>query len=660
MLTKNGKDCVIGLFQNSVQQATETISEHKYALSDLAKLDEKTNLGLKLLKPRNPNAARGVSYELLLINKTDLVIRREWISKSQLLVFIPEKLIYKIFDEQSGACIYDIDKSDLNDLHDVIVRCTSSLDSTYYSPMPDAIRQAIKENGCVFDKDNRLVYNKCLDTNNTHKSFARFAGLKPNETTLERFFNKLPFSNIGTDIINSDLIYAKHLVDSEYVNRWSKRYETYNKDYVYRFNNFDFGLSSLKVRQAFCMYIKNPAILQFKELQNFNYISMSDFLSRVGNTTTITIQDISIALRVLSDVMNMSKVAKKESKTQDIDISRNLDTRAYCQIASVVFVYALTGSAFRYYHVPTIVEQTQKPIKDINILRSLIKNLIDLYSYFLARNEALKKRYHLTDYSLSYITIEQLFPAVLSFKYYGIQIDAFKKYVDYLTNIECIRDFDILHYIDMIGNAAELNNGSVRDKYPANFMTWENKVNMLYKEHKEFIRCKRKFVYSALIETLEHKDENNVDNGYKYELILPRTYGDILSEGSNMHNCVGGYADGVYSGTRLVLFLRLKDKPEKSFGTVELTWSNKDDLSTYTMSQCKAFSNMRLPVDALSYLCKYIKLKKLNCITEWYAALAIRNGDIERYDKEEEQKAIEAKSAAAKVKKDNLEHSPNS
>jgi len=66
--------------EQEIKQSTATFV---YKLGDLAKLDNAHNLGITLLKPRNPNAQRGSCFEILLANKTNLIVRREWVKKKR-------------------------------------------------------------------------------------------------------------------------------------------------------------------------------------------------------------------------------------------------------------------------------------------------------------------------------------------------------------------------------------------------------------------------------------------------------------------------------------------------------------------------------------------------------------------------------------------------
>lgn len=68
-----------------------------------------------------------------------------------------------------------------------------------------------------------------------------------------------------------------------------------------------------------------------------------------------------------------------------------------------------------------------------------------------------------------------------------------------------------------------------------------------------------------------------------YVMVVPRCAADIIKEGQDQHNCVGGYVESVSRKGTVVLFLREKEKPNKSLYTVE--YRNGQ------VTQCRSFAN---------------------------------------------------------------------
>lgn len=54
------------------------------------------------------------------------------------------------------------------------------------------------------------------------------------------------------------------------------------------------------------------------------------------------------------------------------------------------------------------------------------------------------------------------------------------------------------------------------------------------------------------------------------EVILPTQPTDLTKEGNDNHNCVGSYIQYVVNGTSIVVFVRHKDSPDKSYITCEI------------------------------------------------------------------------------------------
>lgn len=55
-----------------------------------------------------------------------------------------------------------------------------------------------------------------------------------------------------------------------------------------------------------------------------------------------------------------------------------------------------------------------------------------------------------------------------------------------------------------------------------------------------------------------------------YTIVIPKSAQDIVDEGTNMHHCVGGYAQRVVNGEQYIIFVRHKDTPEKCYITCQV------------------------------------------------------------------------------------------
>ena len=79
-----------------------------------------------------------------------------------------------------------------------------------------------------------------------------------------------------------------------------------------------------------------------------------------------------------------------------------------------------------------------------------------------------------------------------------------------------------------------------------------------------------------------------------YTLVLPTCCQDLVTEGNEMHHCVGGYGASVASQDTLIVFVRHKDTPNKCYITAEikLSGSNKGKLGQYYMAYDRNISRI--------------------------------------------------------------------
>jgi hypothetical protein len=55
-----------------------------------------------------------------------------------------------------------------------------------------------------------------------------------------------------------------------------------------------------------------------------------------------------------------------------------------------------------------------------------------------------------------------------------------------------------------------------------------------------------------------------------FEVVIPTTNAELIAEGENQHNCVGGYGHRVAEGSRYVVFIRRKADPTKAYITCDI------------------------------------------------------------------------------------------
>ena len=100
------------------------------------------------------------------------------------------------------------------------------------------------------------------------------------------------------------------------------------------------------------------------------------------------------------------------------------------------------------------------------------------------------------------------------------------------------------------------------------------KVNNFMREYCEIKHTyelrKKEFDNKAM--AMNYADHNNAwafEYG-NYKVVIPNTAQDIVTEGLEMHHCVGGYVDRVVNGSTFICFIRHKDTPDKCYITCEV------------------------------------------------------------------------------------------
>jgi hypothetical protein len=55
-----------------------------------------------------------------------------------------------------------------------------------------------------------------------------------------------------------------------------------------------------------------------------------------------------------------------------------------------------------------------------------------------------------------------------------------------------------------------------------------------------------------------------------FEVVIPTTNAELIAEGENQHNCVGGYGQRIADGKVSVVFIRRKSNPTKAYITCDI------------------------------------------------------------------------------------------
>lgn len=121
------------------------------------------------------------------------------------------------------------------------------------------------------------------------------------------------------------------------------------------------------------------------------------------------------------------------------------------------------------------------------------------------------------------------------------------------TDYNCICD-RVLDYLNMCADmkrtptTKDFLNEQARTRYLYYNWRYNHEVEVFLKRYSDIL----KFNYGDL------------------EVVLPTEPKDLTREGNNNHNCVGGYINYVISGTCIIVFVRHRNSPDKSYITCEI------------------------------------------------------------------------------------------
>lgn len=181
--------------------------------------------------------------------------------------------------------------------------------------------------------------------------------------------------------------------------------------------------------------------------------------------------------------------------------------------------------------------------------------------------------------------------------------------IRYLKKRLCMDYGTYRDYLDMCGQMGVYIDGLT----PEDVGAAHGRILAMYQEKKDLLLQER-FIqkvqmedYQRLATDFEEADEDFFEKD-EYVMILPKGSRDLILESQHMHNCVRSYAGAVSRGTTRIVFLRKKDEPEKSFGTIEVDCDNR-------LIQAKAFGNRHLDNKAQKFVRKWAKYKKLSIFT---------------------------------------------
>ena len=121
-------------------------------------------------------------------------------------------------------------------------------------------------------------------------------------------------------------------------------------------------------------------------------------------------------------------------------------------------------------------------------------------------------------------------------------------------------------WVDYIKNCVLLNYDLSNDfiMFPKNLQERHDELIPLIKQEKLKVynqRINERYNKLSYLYSWEYKD---------YIICVPKNADDLMNEGQALHHCVGTYSEAMALGETVILFLRHKNEPDKSFYTIEV------------------------------------------------------------------------------------------
>lgn len=183
--------------------------------------------------------------------------------------------------------------------------------------------------------------------------------------------------------------------------------------------------------------------------------------------------------------------------------------------------------------------------------------------------------------------LNRLHEVLAQLKGYGYDL---KRVMDYLFHdlpmqglAQKMSTHDVPHELVLLRDYAKMMVEMDRryDRYPKGLKMSHDIAAKNYRVQQSQILAKK---YEEIREGLKKYEWE----GKEYAVIVPPTMQSVVQEGASLNHCVASYVDGMVAGEYAILFLRLKETPEKSLVTLQMHGDK--------VSQARGQSN-RAPTD---------------------------------------------------------------
>lgn len=164
------------------------------------------------------------------------------------------------------------------------------------------------------------------------------------------------------------------------------------------------------------------------------------------------------------------------------------------------------------------------------------------------------------------------FRGILNAEYNGKKLYTLDSLLNYLSRVDmyqAIRSEEAIIILrDYIRMAIDCNVEPVTN---SNSLKREHDVTN--RNHQLILQAKREEYQASLGIPFKERSQELAKYEYKnddLQVIVPKEMEDLLQEGRNNNNCVGGYIESFAKGRSNIFFIRKNDNPEKSYITIEV------------------------------------------------------------------------------------------
>lgn len=183
-----------------------------------------------------------------------------------------------------------------------------------------------------------------------------------------------------------------------------------------------------------------------------------------------------------------------------------------------------------------------------------------------------------------------------------VKVDKLLNYIKKQKEVSPDCHVDICIYADYIRSCIKLN-ADMKSKATL----WPKDLIQMHNKQKVEIKALEKVQEENKYQKLRRK----IEKKYSFEamgfmIVVPDRVADLIREGTEMHNCVGGYIDRVANGDTCVVYIRKADALNESFGTMEI------DKAGRRIIQARGKFNKDLPPEAQAFVKAFeeAKIKK--------------------------------------------------